>query len=285
MQFILYALGILVMMTLYQCTRGIVSAATGSGVAEFAVMVVVLGLVLGVSSLFALSIGQRSSSRSQRLRNMDAQVDASMLLDPRLNSSGEESPLPGSFILYLRPFASDGKILAIPPWHQEFLNRLLAMGMYTGTLADFSFEDRLRRIVRRYGRLFAIGEPDHVIGAGRVSVEEGRQWEDYFRRLALGARAILVVPGLNAGIQWELDWLRENELMSRVVLLLRGTDDAKAVHALLRERGWYIPPDTYWGDCLTFDSGRRLRSHFRDVVGTRLSPNKLREALEQALVA
>ena len=111
----------------------------------------------------------------------------------------------------------------------------------------------------------ALGEPGENVGAGRVKVEE-QSWQRDFRKLAGHAIGVLVVPSYRSGTKWEIEWLKEQGLLSRCIFVMPpklefgGIDiDAEWTRAVeeLQHMGLQLPDYDKKGALVRLDASGR----------------------------
>jgi len=106
-------------------------------------------------------------------------------------------PCEAEFFLYLRPFASDGRIRAQGSWLID--NPLALIGRRTDLEGALTSQ-----LTRRLGLSpVAIGR-DKVIGAGRVYLSDD-EWQSVVRELIRQARFVVLLVSGGAGISWEIE--------------------------------------------------------------------------------
>ncbi len=121
----------------------------------------------------------------------------------------------GGFSLYLRPFASTGRVRLPNP-------RRISGVSFLATFFEprhLELERVLSDALAMQGPLIALGKPGEHLGAGRLPADE-KEWQQIVARLASAARAILVLPSHHPGTLWEISWLKQNGLFSRCVFLM-----------------------------------------------------------------
>ncbi len=133
----------------------------------------------------------------EQIRQMFASIDAHI--------KPSKAALPGPFILYLRPFAVTNSL------RDTTVDSILAAG-------GLDLEVRIVDALAQWAPVIALGQPGEVWGAGRLQVDE-QEWQRAME-FALGAAdMILVVPGDQPGIKWELNLLKSEALLSRSVFV------------------------------------------------------------------
>ncbi|MFE9751462.1 hypothetical protein ACFYOT_41695 [Saccharothrix saharensis] len=112
---------------------------------------------------------------------------------------------PPRFALYLRSFATTGRLSAQPPEAEKDAPYLDAEKIIGSALRDLP--------------LVAVGRPGEVDGAGRVPVAEDR-WQSVVEQLVDAAELIVLVPSAAPGTLWEMKLLRERGRLDRTVFLM-----------------------------------------------------------------
>ncbi len=86
-----------------------------------------------------------------------------------------------------------------------------------------------------------------AIGAQSEFYEwQNRLWKSDFELLARHAHLIFVVPGLSAGVRWELEWLGREVMVQKCVFIMPPSqhDVWHEVQEACRTMGWKLPePD------------------------------------------
>ncbi len=174
-----------------------------------------------------------------------------------------------SLYLYLRPFISDGKIFVNNPRKHRLLGSFLPAYAFS-TPDNINLEELLLRAIEKRGLLLAIGKKTGLIGGGRV-VASDDDWKNHFIKLAEKATCIISVPSLNISTLWELQWLKDNQMQKKVVMLFTEKHfDANEMFynfELLRgnlvRMGWRIPFSTQSGSLISFDAVGECAMHVK----------------------
>ncbi|TQF02499.1 hypothetical protein E6W39_09710 [Kitasatospora acidiphila] len=134
--------------------------------------------------------------------------------------------LPGSYVLYLRPFTQDLISSGIAPAASNsnaFANPVQAIARSGRT-----YEERLGRTFRKYGPLVAVGRPGEELpggsGAQRTYLPLD-DWKDTVRELMDNARLIILGAGPGPGTVWEYVEVMRRREPSRLVILVTDVDD------------------------------------------------------------
>lgn len=187
-----------------------------------------------------------------------------------------------SIVLYLRPFATDGKVMVDSPEKSSLWRNLLPTSSI-GTEARITLEELLLQSTSDLGLLVAIGKTVEIIGAGKIIASE-EEWKDYFRSLSKKAACIVSVPSTHPSTLWELEWLGNERLFDRVVMVFTELHTSVDHHrysmhelgAQLRSRGWRLPDSTTSSTLVRFgpnghpseiiDKSKHKIRHVRSIV-------------------
>lgn len=214
---------------------------------------------------------------------------------PGLPASGGAAP---DFVLFLRPFLADLVEVRNPDldgW-AAFL-----VPLYKFILPEtVSLDDGLRMALPGPGRLVAISTQTEQLGATKIARSES-DWQEAFEQLAPRAKAIVIVPGVRPGTEWEIDRIVQLGLIRRCLFLLmplpqavkhdaREVFELAAVSAMLARHGLHLPQRTpagdkiACGDAVAFADDLALSVHGRGVVtqgflANTLRPKRLRQCM------
>lgn len=112
------------------------------------------------------------------------------------------------FTLFLRPFATEGEI-GIPSQSRPF-----------SFLSIFEENEAIeQQLARAIGDLRVVGGLESTVGQVRV-LSSDDDWKEKFARLAKAAARIFVLPLLGPGTLWEIEWLKENGLLSKTIFIM-----------------------------------------------------------------
>lgn len=134
-----------------------------------------------------------------------------------------------------------------------------------------TFEELLLMSSVGLGSLVAIGRTVEAIGAGKVIAKEDN-WKLYFKGLSRKAKCILSVPSTHPSTLWELDWLANERLFSRVTMLFtelhfsdRGIQHfgIQRLSSKLASSGWMLPSNLSESALVTFDSSGAVNGFVR----------------------
>jgi len=197
-------------------------------------------------------------------------------------------------VLFLRPFEVDRQFRVRNPRKDRIAAILIFF--YKMLLPDtVSIDDAFRLHSSEYGELLAIGEDDAAtIGATRFASDDAR-WRDDVRALLAAAGRIILIPGRQEGITWELNEIVANrEWLAKTVFVLTPHDGGARggfpalddMVAMLRAAGLDLPSDAAQGEGVVFhrDGQVKLRLDVvvRDFLEYRVSGRKLRRCLAAA---
>jgi hypothetical protein len=130
------------------------------------------------------------------------------------------------FYLYLRAFETTGKL------HVPLYLRLRRKFIWVGQrLVTDDLESYASLAVGSVAPLIALGKPGEAIGAGRI-VTDDASWQADIITLMRRAKGILLVPSERPGTVWEMDTLKREGLLSKVVFIMppltKGEYDTRA---------------------------------------------------------
>ena len=118
------------------------------------------------------------------------------------------------FALYLRPFVSTGRLMA---------QALPSEIDVSEVPVHLDVETLLARCFRATVPVIALGTSgDTVEGAARVTVSDD-DWRETVEALARRAEFIAMVPLSRPGTMWELEWLKQSDLLDKVLFIMPET--------------------------------------------------------------
>lgn len=127
--------------------------------------------------------------------------------------AGERTP--GPFALYLRPFASTGRLPAQPSPPEDWDRTVPPAHLDVETLFDRALRDRCP--------LLALGRSGDIAeGAARIATSD-QEWRSLVAALAEKAALIIMVPLASPSTSWELGWLTEHDLLGKVLMVMPET--------------------------------------------------------------
>ncbi|MEU6234357.1 hypothetical protein [Kitasatospora sp. NPDC047058] len=138
-----------------------------------------------------------------------------------LGSPDEAGPEP--FVLYLRPFAEDRNTFQQGPAFDpaaSALNTALLLGL--DNPGSRTFEERIARTFRRFGRVIAVGQPGERLplpGADKLYLPLN-DWQPVVSDLIHRARLVVLVAGPGPGTLWEFTEAVRLLPPARLVLLV-----------------------------------------------------------------
>ena len=148
------------------------------------------------------------------------------------------------------------------------LSRNLMPTSSTGTESHIALEDLILQSTSDLCSVIAIGRTVESIGAGKVIASDD-EWTTYFEPLSRKASCIISVPSNHESTAWELDWLAQQKLFTRIVMMFTNlhfssTDalyfDVRFVRSHLFSKGWSLPTELAKGSLTTFDTTGKSRS-------------------------
>jgi len=266
-----------------------------------AMAIVLLSQALGINvywfipAIILYGIFRRKENfQKQKIRDYVAQhaIESINNMEPIEEKNGsnhtQTTALPASnkpLCLYLRPFTIDGKILVDNPGRRSPLYWLWYPNQANSSLF-VDLEELILITVEKWAEFDAIGySSDEALGAGKICSSD-ENWRSYFIALANKAVCIFSVPSLNNSTIWELEWLANNKLYSKVVMLFTKLHlDAKdenynylAIKQRLFACGWQLPDMVEHGSIITFDSSGRFSAH---LTKTNFKMEYLSQAVNQ----
>jgi hypothetical protein len=117
------------------------------------------------------------------------------------------------FYLYLRAFETTGRL------HVPLFLRLRKISIGLNRLVTNDVESYVSSAIRRIAPLVALGRAGEAIGAGRI-VTDDDHWKADIRVLMDRAKAILVVPSDRPGTMWEIETLKNSDLLHKVIFIM-----------------------------------------------------------------
>jgi hypothetical protein len=180
------------------------------GLPWYVLLLIYLGVVVGGVVVLVLSL-----LMGRRARVHTARIVAST-----------SSLLPGSYVLYLRPFTQDLTSSGIAPGaeNDNAFNNPARTIMRSGR----TYEERLGRMFRRFGPLIAVGRPGEELPGGsgaRRTYLPLDDWKDTVGELIDNARLVILGAGPGPGTVWEYVEILRRRDPSRLVVLV--TDEAE----------------------------------------------------------
>ncbi|MCC9308499.1 hypothetical protein LN042_15620 [Kitasatospora sp. RB6PN24] len=134
--------------------------------------------------------------------------------------------LPGSYVLYLRPFSQDLVSSGIAPAASDsnaFTNPARVI-----VRSGRTYEEHLGKTFRKYGPLIAVGRPGEELPGGsgaRRTYLPVDDWKDTVRELMDNARLIILGAGPGPGTVWEYVEVMRRREPSRLVILVTDVTD------------------------------------------------------------
>ena len=234
-------------------------------------VVVIVGL-----ALVALAAWMRR--RLQKLGQAENDRVATGVLERLGANAGARVP---EFYLYLRAFETTGR-LNVP----LFL-RLRKLSIGFSSLVTNDLESYVSQAIGRVGPLVALGHPGEAIGAGRILTGE-EDWKTDIGTLMKRAKGILLVPSDRPGTLWEIDTLKQEGLLGKVIFVMpprsTGEHDTRqrweTARQTLRDRGLETPDYDERGMLFVLEADGRV-SNVEPLLLT--SARKVRKSLKRLL--
>ena len=115
--------------------------------------------------------------------------------------------------VYLRSFRDEGIYRIQPSWRQGGLLSMAPIGV--------PLEGILAAAVEDHGPFVALAKPGQRIpvdGAARDSVDG--DWKSHITSFLRKAGVVFVLPGLTENLLWELNWLNDEGMLHKLVMVL-----------------------------------------------------------------
>lgn len=175
-------------------------------------LIIVMGglEVVLVLALVLLALGIWLRGRLIKLRQTENDRMAQRIMS---EFRADPTVLTAEFYLYLRAFESTGKL------HVPLYLRLRKISIGLFQLVTNDTESYVSNAVRSIAPLIALGRPGEAIGAGRI-VTEDANWMADILILMRRAKAIFLVPAGRPGTLWEIETLKREGLLNKVILIM-----------------------------------------------------------------
>jgi hypothetical protein len=128
------------------------------------------------------------------------------------------------FALFLRPFSITRRLAVKNPYAS--VGYLWPGAANEPKLVDL--ETLLADAFSSDNPLVGLGEPGEAIGVGRVRTSE-QDWREAVKKMAPAAQNVLVVPSAKEGTKWEIEYLKEQGLLSKCVFIMPPSRDIEIV--------------------------------------------------------
>jgi hypothetical protein len=171
-------------------------------------------------------IGLIALVRVMRRLNLRIKINASPVMQ------GLDGLIDFTYVLYLRPFATDERLFATNP--VKLRNSLSSLASFLGfgdpMSSDFTWEEHVVRALRRFGQVIAVGRPaelERPPGARRFYLPLDN-WKPVITRAMQRARMVVIVVGTSRetakaeGTLWEYSEALRLLPPSRILLLVCG---------------------------------------------------------------
>jgi hypothetical protein len=139
-----------------------------------------------------------------------------------------ESPaslLPGTYVLYLRPFRLDADTSALD--QRKGGSWTFAPSFNLLSTSGRTHEEQLARMFREFGPVVAVGRPEErlPLGSGAQRIYIPRQgWEPIVSELIDNARLVIIGAGPGKGTAWEYVEVMRRRDPSRLLILVTDRD-------------------------------------------------------------
>lgn len=163
---------------------------------------VAVGIWFFLAAGLAKRFGSSARSIAQQERDHQAEQDYQ-----KVKNGGSLE-----FALYLRPFRMDTRMIRKTVGAKL---GIISYSYYTGN-DQIYLEDMLRQVIGDYP-VVGIGPSER--GIGKIAAPES-QWKEDVRLLATNAKLIFLIPFDSPGCLWELQLLRENQLLNKTVFII-----------------------------------------------------------------
>ncbi len=182
-----------------------------------------------------LRVGRTVRNREQTRRQVKRDRSAAIIASNEKAIASDDRSKRHSYVLYLRPFTSTGKIRVLLKHEEKSYRRINLMIKHRKPETNNvwgDLETTLTEAIEPFASLIALGKPGEYVGAGRIQTDD-LHWKDEFIVLANNARQILIVPSTHDGTKWELDRLFSDEsLLGKTVFIIPPTF----------KQGWQLTP-------------------------------------------
>jgi len=121
------------------------------------------------------------------------------------------------FSLYLRPFDTEDSIVYDNATVVDKIFAFVPGNALNEDAVDFEFY--LSSSLENECALYAIGSPTNSMGAAKVFVPDDG-WNDTFCDLAKRAKVIFVLPFYTLSTAYEIRWLKENNVLKKVIFIM-----------------------------------------------------------------
>lgn len=200
------ALAVVVGVQRLRTNGAITSAPYYDGPPWYAEMLIYAGVMLAGGVVFTVSLvmGRRARVHTVRLVPSTARL------------------VPGSYVLYLRPFTQDLSSSGTAPGAET--GSPIRMVLRSGR----THEERLGRMFRRFGPLVAVGRPGEPLPGGsgaRRTYLPLDGWKDTVGELIDNARLVILGAGPGPGTVWEYVEILRRRDPSRLVVLVTDPAD------------------------------------------------------------
>ena len=165
--------------------------------------------------------------------------------------------------------------------------RLRKLSIGFSSLVTNDLESYVSQAISRVGPLVALGHPGEAIEAGRILTGE-ENWKTDIGTLMKRAKGILLVPADRPGTLWEIDTLKQEGLLGKVIFVMppcsAGQHDTRqrweSARQALRDRGLETPDYDERGMLFVLEADGRV-SNVEPLLLT--SARQVRKSLKRLL--
>ncbi len=128
-----------------------------------------------------------------------------------------------NFTLYLRSFDIDNKMIFDKIENdRHIVDHLNDLGPFSNKIIlkeySYNLESKLASITKKVSPLIALGG-FNLGGAGKIKTKD-ESWKETFKSLARNANFIYIIPAINKGTFYEMEWIFKQKLLSKTFFLL-----------------------------------------------------------------
>ena len=193
-------------------------------------------LLCGLITITLMIIRKLEMKISKRHRS----DNAVRILDEIKSSKNSPSP----FCLYIRSFFTTNALMAQYEKREVYGNvsEISMMGIKPSEPLDVEFV--LSEAVSFIGPLIALGEPEELLGAGRIKTTE-EEWKEDIILMMEYAELIVVIPTERKGILWEIEQIIKHGYLDKTVWIMPQKQKYKSI-VTLTSNVKYIDIENEW---------------------------------------